>query len=91
MGTASSRHDLHALSHFFNRHAVNRRRALYELLDELDAIVNSVRLEALKVQRAAREVLQRHTAQYRFMEQAFMQARQPISVMTCGVIEHHGR
>src|SRR5580658_10519970 len=52
MGAAPGRHDLHALPHFFNRDAVDGCRALYKFLNELDAFINSVRLEALKVQRS---------------------------------------
>ena len=62
MGTTSGRDDLHALPHFFNRDAIDGRRALYELLNKFDAIINGVRLEALKVQRATRKVLQRYAA-----------------------------
>ena len=57
VGAAAGRHDLHALPHFFNRDAIDGCRALYKLLNKLDAFINSVRLEALKVQRTPGKML----------------------------------
>lgn len=55
--TAARRHDLHATPHLVERHAVHLRGALDECLDERDACVDVVRLEALEVERATGKVL----------------------------------
>ncbi len=57
MGAAPGRHDLHALLHFFNRDAVDGCRTLYEFLNKLDTLINSVRLEAFKIQRTPGKML----------------------------------
>ena len=47
---AARGHNLDALAHLLDRHAVEHRRAFYERLYEIDAFVYVLRLEPFKVE-----------------------------------------